>query len=425
MKRKFHITAAATALALFLSPLGSASAQAAGTGYKEKKLYDFCQLPECLDGATPVGDLVVDSSGNIYGTTASGGAKDGVVFELVSHKNKYKFELLYAFGVDDTLSTPVGDLILDKDGNLYGTVYGGGSFDYGAVFELKPNGGKWSLSTIYEFSGGSDGGFPPVGLTYAGKASGQPWDESSSLYGTAQWGGKYGNGVVYQLVFNGSYWSETVIHNFQTSSMPTGLIEDPSGNLWGTTQTGGTYGGGLMYRLASGTWKESVSHYFCISENCADGDEPVGRLFMDSSDNIFGTTFIGGSGSSCGSTGDCGVVFELTSGGTYQVLYNFCSVANCTDGSNPQGGVIMNGSGDLVGSALEGGSGGSGVAFELTNSGGSWSETVVHSFCSASGCSDGEFPESDPVADASGRIFGVTEGDGVTSYGNVFELTRR
>lgn len=422
MKHKFHMTAAAAALALFHLPLGSESAHAAATGYKEKNIHDFCALTQCLDGATPVGDLVLDSSGNIYGTTAFGGAQDGVVFELKPYRRTYKFVLLWAFGVDDTLQQPVGDLILDKDGNLYGTAYSGGSSDFGAVFELKPNGSKWSLSTVYEFSGGSDGGLPPVGLTYAGKASGQPWDESSPLYGTAIWGGKYGNGVVYQLVFNGSYFTETTIHNFQTSSYPTALIEDPSGNLWGTTQSGGTYGGGLMYRLASGTWKVSVSHYFCISQNCADGADPVGRLFMDSSDNIFGTTYYGGS--NCGSDNGCGVAFELTAGGTYQVLYNFCSAANCTDGAYPLGGVIMNASGNLVGTTAGGGSVqyDSGVAFELTNSGSSWNEAVLHAFCSLSGCTDGEIPNSDPVADTSGRIFAVTQGGGV-GFGNVFKLT--
>jgi len=280
------------------------------------------------------------------------------------------------------------------------------------------------LSTIYEFSGGSDG-CNPFALTYAGKSSGQPWDESSPLYGTAQFGGAYNNGAVYQLVFNGSHWTQTTIHSFQTSYTPTGLMEDPAGNLWGTTEQGGKYGHGLMYRLASGTWKEAVLHNFCNTANCADGGVPFGRLFMDSSGNVFGTTSYGGS--NCPSDG-CGVVFERSSGGAYQVIYNFCSAANCTDGADPEGGVIMNSSGNLVGTTFRGGSsqyGSSpGVAFELTNSGGVWSETVLHNFCSLSACTDGEFPGLDPVADASGRIFAVSLG-AASEAGNVFELKPR
>ena len=151
MERETHTTAAAAILGLVLSLPASLSAQAAGTVYKEKNLYDFCQLAECLDGTEPAGNLVIDSAGNIYGTTTSGGAKGGVVFELVPHRRRYRFQLLYAFHINDTLQDPVGDLILDKDGNLYGTAGSGGAYNCGAVFELKPNGGKWSLSALHEF----------------------------------------------------------------------------------------------------------------------------------------------------------------------------------------------------------------------------------------------------------------------------------
>jgi uncharacterized repeat protein (TIGR03803 family) len=429
MKRKFDMTAAAAALALLVSPFAGESAHAQVIQYSEKKLYDFCSQSFCFDGKTPIGDIAIGSSGNLYGTTTSGGATYGVVFELVPHKSKYKFSLVWAFGVDDRLASPEGDLILDKDGNLYGSAYLDRDEDCGAVFELKPNGGNWSLSTIYKFSGGSDG-CNPYALTYAGKASGQPWDESSPLYGTTQFGGAYDNGAVYQLAYNGSYWTQTTIHSFQTSSVPWGLMEDAVGNLWGTTENGGKYGGGLMYRLASGTWKETVLHNFCNMADCADGAGPIGRLFMDSSGNVFGTTSDGGS--NCSGGPPClGVVFEYTSGGAYQVIYNFCSAANCADGAIPFGGVIMDGSGNLVGTTSSGGSGqyaetgGSGAAFELTNSRGVWSETVLHSFCSLSGCTDGEFPDSDPAADTSGRIFAVSQGGSTSEGGNVFELKPR
>ena len=142
MTRKFHMTAAAAALALWVSPLAGVSAHAQVTRYSEKKLYDFCSQDFCFDGKTPIGDIAIGSSGNLYGTTTSGGATYGVVFELVPYKARYKYSLVWAFGVDDTLAKPVGDLILDKDGNLYGSAILGGMNNCGAVFQLKPNGGN-------------------------------------------------------------------------------------------------------------------------------------------------------------------------------------------------------------------------------------------------------------------------------------------
>jgi hypothetical protein len=342
--------------------------------------------------------------------------------------------VIYAFDVNDTLEYPRGDLSLDKDGNLYGTAYDTTGTLCGAVFELDRNGPNWTFSVAHQFTAGADGCNPLAGLTYAGKNLGNPWDEFSPLFGTTEQGGTYGSGVAYELTKDGGLWNETIIHTFHDSREPGALLEDSAGNLWGTTQYGGTSGGGdgLIFELAAGTWKETIPYQFCSMPNCTDGFLPAGRLFMDGSGNIFGATFEGGSSVNCVDQADgCGVVFELTSGGAYQVLYNFCSAANCTDGSVPGGGVILNASGVLVGTTGFGGSGqyapssGAGVAFELANGGGLWSETVVHSFCSKPTCKDGEHPSSDLVADSSGRLFGVTEGADNPSSSNVFVLKPR
>ncbi|HEY3778199.1 MAG TPA: choice-of-anchor tandem repeat GloVer-containing protein [Rhizomicrobium sp.] len=414
-------------LVLAASALALASAGSASAGYKEKTLYDFCSKANCTDGAQPYQRLVMDSSGVLYGSTVTGGkANVGLVFELVPDAGKYKLTILYTFGSADGLASPTGDLILDKDGSLYGVTYGGGAYGLGTVFRLTYGGSKWKLAVLYQFSG-ADGEGPIAGLAYIGQANGKRWDETSPLFGTTTQGGTYGNGVAYELVRNGSNWTETVIHNFEDSSDPDGLVEDSSGNLWGTTSNGGEYGGGLMYELANdGSWTQTVVYRFCSSQNCADGAYPRGRLYMDSSGNLFGVTSQGGTGAQCPIGPGCGTVFERRSGGTYSVLYNFCSVANCTDGQLPYAGLIM-GSGHLFGTTAYGGANcksesGCGTAFRLTNKNGTWSESVLYNFCSKARCVDGVDPGAAMIMDAAGDLFGMTEGGEQKSNGNAFEL---
>ncbi|HEY3778197.1 MAG TPA: choice-of-anchor tandem repeat GloVer-containing protein [Rhizomicrobium sp.] len=400
-----------------------ASAESASAGYTEKSLHDFCSKANCKDGGIPIAGLLADSSGDLYGTADEGGTgADGLVFELVPDAGKYKFSVLHDFGTDG-LMYPESGLIRDKKGSLYGTAHQGGGNGYGAVYRLSYNGSKWKLTALHQFSGG-DGEYPATGLTYAGQASGNAWDGFSPLFGTASEGGTYGNGVAYELVRNGSAWTETVIHNFEDSQAPNELLEDTAGNLWGTARLGGKYGGGLMYKLASGTWNQTVVHNFCNTQNCADGYEPEGRLYMDSARNVFGVTAEGGA--NCQDRGGCGVVFERTSGGTYGVIYNFCLLANCTDGTSPLAGLLADGSGHLLGTTFWGGSncqndGGCGTVFRLTNKNGTWSESAAYSFCAKPDCSDGDSPLAPLMMDAHGSFFGTTAYAN-NGFGNVFEL---
>jgi hypothetical protein len=266
--------------------------------------------------------------------------------------------------------------------------------------------------------------------------------------------------------------TEQVLYSFCSQSNcsdganPTAtLITDKAGNLYGTSQTGGNNRGqcqndgfngingcGVVFELTpkpGGGWTETVLYAFCSQSNCTDGfDVPNGKLIMDAAGNLYGTTESGGANNSaneCGGLG-CGVVFELTptqSGGwTYSVIYNFCSQTNCADGYEGGGGLIMDGSGNLYGTAL-GGSGrgatgatgvGSGVVFELTpRSGGGWTETVLYNFCSQTNCADGQtpFPNDGLIMDGSGNLYGTTafggngSSSGLLGSGVVFELTPR
>jgi len=393
--------------------LAFASGGSAFGAYTEKNLHDFCSQTACSDGSAPAAGLVMNTAGVLYGTTYEGGkANQGVAFALTPNVGKYNFSVLHDFGMNDGLANPLGELILDKNGSLYGTAQGSGT-NAGAVFRLSWNGTKWKLAVLHQFSGG-DGEYPQTGLTYAGQNAGKPWNEKSPLFGTASDGGTYGNGVAFELDHSGSQWTETILHNFENSAHPNRLMEDSAGNLWGTTQTGGKYGGGLMFRLAGGTWKATVLHNFCNTQNCADGNGPFGQLFMDSSGNLYGTTNLGGT--NCQGAGGCGVVFERASGGNYFVIYSFCSLSNCNDGATPFAGVIMDGSGNLLGTTLSGGAFGAGTAFELATNG----ESAIYSFCAKSACSDGERPSAPLIMDSGGHLFGTTFG--LNGGGNVFEL---
>jgi uncharacterized repeat protein (TIGR03803 family) len=420
-------------MAFALMPADGASA-----AYTFKTLHSFCSRTNCLDGNNPEARLVMDQAQNLYGTTEGGGRNDaGVVFKLVPNADKsaYKASVLHSFCSRTNCTdgaVPTSDLIMDVDGNLYGTTYHGGSTNAefagdGIVFKLTHGSRGWTLTVLKNFCSDqscNDGLNPTAGLSYAGQDSGQAWDEFSPLFGTTDYGGTYGNGVAYQLTSDGSLWNYTVIHNFESSNTPNALLVDNSGNVYGTTQGGGKYGGGLMYKLASGTWTETALHYFCSTPPCAGGGGPVGRLFMDSSGNLFGTATDGGSGSSCTEYVGCGVVFERSSGGSYSVLYNFCSQTNCADGSFPDAGVIMDGAGHLFGTTYDGGASGyggiRGTVYEL--SGGT--ESVLYSFCSQQSCTDGEGPLNGAlILDPSGNLLGTTWLGGAHGGGTVFRLT--
>ena len=168
-----------------------------------------------------------------------------------------------------------------------------------------------------------------------------------------------------------------------------------------------------------GQGQEKILYSFCSAANCTDGASPEGRLAFDSAGNLYGTT--AGGGINCG---ECGTVFELSprDNGTWvhSVLHNFGAGI---DGSTPQAGIVLDKAGNLYGTTTIGGTFGLGTVFELippTQQGGSWTEAVLWSF-GASG--DGAGPMSDLVFDATGNLYGTTEGGGAYGgYGTVFQL---
>lgn len=202
---------------------------------------------------------------------------------------------------------------------------------------------------------------------------------------------------------------ETPLYDFcsQTNctdgSIPRGGLVAGKNGLYGTTSIGGLYGYGTVFELrpsANGS-TETVLYSFCSELQCADGSSPYAGLIFDANGNLYGTTQQGGAHGG-------GTVFELTqsaSGWSETVLYSFCSMSGCADGGYPVASLIFDTKGNLYGTVLEGGTYGNGAVFELTNSGSGWNETVLYSFCAASGCADGSWPEASLIFDNAGNLY--------------------
>jgi uncharacterized repeat protein (TIGR03803 family) len=182
-----------------------------------------------------------------------------------------------------------------------------------------------------------------------------------------------------------------------------------------------------VYKLTKGG-KLTVLYSFCSVANCADGFLPNGGLVRDAPGNLYGTTALGGNAGEC-----CGTVFKLDTTGKETVLYKFCSVANCADGSFPIGGdgfffdetLVLDAAGNLYGTTPNGGDSlgcgetGCGVAYKVDATG---NETVLYNFCSEAKCADGSYPGVGLVQDTAGNLYGTTTVGGEHHYGTVFKV---
>jgi len=389
------------------------------------------------DGDVSEAALIEDGLGNLYGTTSEGGLYNiGTVFELSLVSGKWKEQILYEFSgstyAASNGSFPLAALVMDAAGNLYGTAYGGGAKNLGAVFELKPAGnGSWNETILYSFTGGSDGENPASTLIF---------DGVGNLYGTTEYGGPSNYGTVFKLSPGaGGAWGESILHSFAgypaDGGYPAaGLVFDAKGNLYGTTSIGGTSvsclrgkkpeGCGIVFELSpavSGSWSETLLYSFTNANG--DGAFPYASLIFDGAGNLYGTTTQGGVTGKCGEgkNATCGTIFELspsrTGIWTEKTLYAFKGFKN--DGGYPLAGLTMDTSGNLYGTTDVGGDAsnsqydlGFGTVFELSpSSGGEWSESVLHNFQLGS---DGGVPQSGLLLDGSGNLFGATAGDAYT-----------
>jgi len=232
------------------------------------------------DGACPTAGVIRDSAGNLYGTTVYGGTSgQGVVFKLDSAGVETVLHTFTGYPADG--ANPYAGLDRDSAGNLYGTTAFGGAAHAGVVYKLDPNGTE---TVLYNFTGGSDGGYPDAALIQdsAGNLYG------TTVYGGASYsGGTSGYGVVFELDKSGM---ETVLYSFtgglDGANPIAGLVRDSAGNLYGTTWRGGSSGYGVVFKLdTAGT--ETVLHTFTGGTG---GGATGAGLIRDAAGDLFGTT---------------------------------------------------------------------------------------------------------------------------------------
>ena len=317
------------------------------TKNKVTVLYSFAGPP---DAANPSGPLLMDKSGNLYGTTVWGGASNqGTVFKLTSTGDE---SVLYSFaGYPSDGSNPEGGVIRDPNGNLYGTTDQGGQgagcggypYGCGILFELDPAGDETILHT---FNGEGDGAHPWAGVVR---------DSAGNLYGTTVDGGAAGLGTIFKFDTAGTF---TLLHSFAATdgAYPYGgVIRDAKGNLYGAAYEGGTSSVGTVFKLNK-SGKLTVLHDFTGN---TDGAYPPAGLVRDAAGNLYGTTAQGGSSS------DFGTVFKVDTANRETILHSFTARGQ---GMLPEAGLLLDKAGNLYGTTYYGGrrSSNGGTIFKLT-----------------------------------------------------------
>lgn len=220
-------------------------ARSSASQWQEHILHQF----KGTDGSQPAGGLTVDAVGNMYGATVQGGLRGcsggcGTVFQLTRAGRRWTFKSIHAFSGKGGFWPPAG-VVVDTVGNLYGTTVYGGLSDYGVVFELAAS-SSWSEKVLHSFTGGSDGGSPNDAVTL---------DGSGNIYGTTELNGVDGKGIAFELQpIQSGAWKEVVLHSFsggrRDGSYPlSGLTFDRSKRLYGTTRGGGPVGKGVVYAV--------------------------------------------------------------------------------------------------------------------------------------------------------------------------------
>jgi uncharacterized repeat protein (TIGR03803 family) len=398
---------------LFVLTLGFAGVCPSAHGQTLKVLYSFSgQGP---DGIQPIGTLVRDAAGNLYGLTYYGGDANcspetngcGTVFKLDTTGNE---TVLHTFENKSDGENPVS-LIGTPAGNLAGATL------YNTLFRVSAAGKFGSIDPFLTRSDGSE----PVDLIH---------DAQGNLYGTTDTGGDLdcndgyqgvGCGNVFKLDNSGKL---TVLYNFTgppDGNAPNGVIRDAAGNFYGTTVIGGNTachifsepGCGIVFKVDS-TGHETVLYSFTGG---ADGANPSSfadaPLVRDAAGNLYGTTPLGGD-LSCYGLG-CGVVFKVDTTGKETVLHTFTGQP---DGAGPNAGLVRDSEGNFYGTTGGGGQFNHGTIFKLDNKG---NLTVLHNF-GASGSAASE-PLGGLIRNAAGNLYGTTWYGGLYGSGTVFELT--
>lgn len=343
------------------------------------------------DGNSASGPLIADSAGNLYGVTEEGGTNNlGTAFKVSA--TDHSLTTLANFDGENNGSYPIGGLTIDSNGNLYGTTESGGAHGDGTIFEISAV--DQTLMTLATFNG-SNGANPLAGLLL---------DNHGNLYGTTWRGGANGEGTAFEL--SAANHTLTTIATFGGNSgdTPEGtLTSDGKGGLLGTTDYGGTNSFGSIFEISPGNDVPITLASF----NGTNGQEPIGGLVTDNNGNFFGTTYSGGGNND-------GTIFEYsTATDTLTTLVNF----NGDNGKSPMAGLTIGSDGNLYGTTAAGGANDDGTVFEF-----SAIDHRLTTLVSFDG-SNGQGPYASVIADSSGNLYGTTAWGGANNDGTVFELS--
>jgi uncharacterized repeat protein (TIGR03803 family) len=417
-------------------PLTLAAASAAAQGVTV--IANFGQTP--ADANQVDSPLVFDKAGNLYGVTDGStpfgtGYRWGTIFKMTK-KPDGVWTRTVLYNLTGEFDKFAGPLVLDASGNLYGEIQGVDNSHNGRVFELSPSGeGTWTMTDLYDFTGSPDGSFPLGGVIF---------DSAGNLYGTTLGGGACNCGTIFKLTpQQGGGWKESVIHSFvfDNGEPSRGLTIDHAGNLYGTTAYSDppNYIAGVVYELSPGSdgaWSYTILHAFPGSDPTTgktpdgDGSYLYSPVILDADGNIFGTTVLGG-------TYGYGSVFEIPAGHgpnrPDKILYSFSNETVNHGGYNPLGGLVFDHAGNLYGTTYYGGLYDGGKIFEMLPKGdGTWAIKDLHDFGGQkyNGFTgiDGQNPYTSMVFGPDGNLYGTTNSGGyqpkypVTPGGVAFEL---
>jgi uncharacterized repeat protein (TIGR03803 family) len=390
-----------------LAILAVLPAQGQAQTYKEKVLFSFTQSSQ---GLGPRGGLVRDADGNLYGTTFTGGVysanclvTNGYCGTVYKVDKTGKETVLHAFTGGGDGGAPFGSVVLDEDGNIYGTTSGGGdpACICGVVYKIDSTG---KLTVLHAFKDG-------LAQNYFGPASGLVRDAAGNLYGTSWTGGVNTLGSLYEIDASGQY---SLVHSFDSWDGQflylTPLTLSSDGNLYGVTVYGGSGGSGTVYKM-SASGKETVLYSFTGGK---DGGFPSGNVALDKDGNVYGSTYEGGSAP--GNDGGEGVVFKVSKSGQFNVLYTFPGTEG--PGGSYGGGVIVDDStGNVFGTTIWDGANHKGNVFMIDASG---NYTSIYDF---TGGADGGGAWAPVIRDGEGNLYGTTVTGGTNGGGVVFELS--
>ena len=332
-------------------------------------------------------------------------------FILVASTTAQSESTLYTFTGGSDGSGPFGSLISDSAGNFYGTTDAGGvSGGYGVVFEISPvSGGGWSESVLYAFTGGSNGQGPFAGLVFG---------TAGNLYGTTNFGGTHNMGTVFELSPFGGGWTQQVLYSFTGShdgAFPNcSLVIDSAGNLYGTTEAGGSANLGTVFELspvAGGGWSETT---------ILNGTSARGNAFRGVTFDNHGSLYTNAAAGGPSNNGTIIRLSPVSSGWASGVIYTFLGGA---DGSQPASGLTFQAPGRIFGTTESGGAHNFGTAYELTPaSGGLWNKTILYDFGVVG--VDTVYPTNPLTIGSVGQLYSASGSGGSGGGGTAYELAK-